>query len=301
MVKRRVRTCRVLRRGAAGAAGVLALAIAGCSGGGGQPATPQPTASSFLADWSRQDWAAMRLLTPSPPADFTAVNQAAFASLGVTAASFSTGPMRQAGDTAQQAVTEHLTLGTLGQINIKTTIDLINRGGRWLLRWSPSTITPQLHAGDKLEVRTSWPARAPILGAGGAPLTVQAPVVVVGLEGTRVKNPKSLTAALVAAGATKSQVATGVPGRGGIDATVATVVPEPLTATTRAAGVPASWCSATPSRPVWPITLSASYGLPSWPSSCAVTGPVVPTIPAARPGVTAVRCRTCWNTVPGSG
>jgi len=208
MVKRRVRTCRVLRRGAAGTAGVLALAIAGCSGGGGQPATPQPTASSFLADWSHQDWAGMRQLTASPPADFTAVNQAAFASLGVTAASFSTGPMRQAGDTAQQAVTEHLTLGTLGQINIKTTIDLINRGGRWLLRWFPSTIAPQLRAGDKLEVRTSWPDRAPILGAGGAPLTTQAPVVVVGLEGSRVKNPKSLTAALVAAGATKTQVTT---------------------------------------------------------------------------------------------
>ena len=208
MVKRRVRTCRVLRRGAAGTAGVLALAIAGCSGGGGQPATPQPTASSFLADWSHQDWAGMRQLTASPPADFTAVNQAAFASLGVTAASFSTGPMRQAGDTAQQAVTEHLTLGTLGQINIRTTIDLINRGGRWLLRWFPSTIAPQLRAGDKLEVRTSWPDRAPILGAGGAPLTTQAPVVVVGLEGSRVKTPKSLTAALVAAGATKAQVTT---------------------------------------------------------------------------------------------
>ena len=92
-----------------GAAGVLALAIAACSGGG-QPATPQTTASSFLADWSHRDWAAMRRLTASPPADFTAVNQAAFASLGVTAASFSTDPMRQAGDTAQQAVTEHLTL-----------------------------------------------------------------------------------------------------------------------------------------------------------------------------------------------
>ena len=203
MVKRRVRICRVL---SCGVAGVLALAIAGCSGG--QSATPQATASAFLAHWSHQDWAAMRRLTASPPADFTAVNQAAFASLGVTAASFTPGPIRQAGDTAQQAVTEHLTLGTLGQVSIKTTIDLVNRGGRWLLRWSPSTITPQLHAGDKLELRTSWPARAAILGAGGAPLTTQAPLVVVGLEGSRVKDPKSLTAALIAAGATKTQVAT---------------------------------------------------------------------------------------------
>lgn len=201
MVMRRMRTSRVL---SGGAAGVLALAVAGCSG---HSATPEAAASSFLAAWSHQDWAAMRRLTASPPADFTAVNRAAFASLGVTAASFSAGPMRQAGDTARQTVTEHLTLGTLGQISIKTTIDLVNRGGRWLLRWTPATITPRLRAGDRLELRTSWPARAPILGAGGAPLTTQAQVVVVGLEGSRVKNPKSLSAALVAAGATKPQVA----------------------------------------------------------------------------------------------
>src|SRR5262249_56593878 len=102
-----------------------------------------------LGGGSPKDWAAMRRLTASPPADFTAVNQAAFASLGVTAASFSTGPMRQDGDTAQQAVTEHLTLGTIGQINIKTTIDLVNRGGRWLLRWSTSTITTHIGPDDK--------------------------------------------------------------------------------------------------------------------------------------------------------
>src|SRR5215468_12262088 len=164
MVKRRVATSRVL---SGGAAGVLALAIAGCSGT--QSATPQASASAFLAAWSHQDWAAMRRLTASPPADFTAVNRAAFASLGVTGAAFTPGPLRQAGDTAQQAVTEHLTLGKLGQIKIKTTIDLVNRGGRWLLRWSPSTITPQLGVGDKLELRTSWPVRAFILGAGGTP------------------------------------------------------------------------------------------------------------------------------------
>src|SRR6516225_5785947 len=132
-----------------------------------------------------------------------------------------------------------------------------------------------------------------------------APVLALTATSAAVRLPSAVSEASAASAARCAAgsivVVTGVPGRGGIDATVVTVVPGPLTTTTRAAGVPASCCSATPSRPVWPITLSASYGLPSWPSSCAVIGPVVPTTPATRPGVIAVRCCTCWNTVPGSG
>jgi cell division protein FtsI/penicillin-binding protein 2 len=199
------------------------MSVAACTGGG-QPPTPQQTVSAFLADWSHRDWAGMRELTASPPADFTAVNQAAFADLGVTAASFTMGPAmgpatgpasgpatgstQSASGTAHQNVTEHLTLGALGQVSIRTTISLVISNGKWLVRWAPSTIAPALRAGGKLQVRTTWPARAQILGAGGASLTTQAQMVIVGLEGSRVKNPKSLTTALVAAGATRQEVAT---------------------------------------------------------------------------------------------
>ena len=195
----------------AAAAGTLALGVAACTGGGQAP-TPQQTASAFLADWSHRDWAGMRGLTASPPADFTAVNQAAFTDLGVTAASFTAAPMQSANGAAHQNVTERLTLGALGQVSIRTTVSLVNRDGKWLVRWAPSTIAPALRAGDKLQVNTAWPARAQILGAGGVPLITQARLVVVGIEGSRVKNPKSLTTALVAAGATRQEVATALAG-----------------------------------------------------------------------------------------
>jgi cell division protein FtsI/penicillin-binding protein 2 len=203
----------------AAAAGSLALGcgLAACTGGGQAP-TPQQTASAFLTDWSHRDWAGMRALTASPPSDFTAVNQAAFADLGVTAASFTAGPTQSGSGngsgngTAHQNVTEHLTLGALGRVSIRTTISLVNSNGHWLVRWAPSTIAPALRAGDKLQVRTTWPARAQILGAGGVPLTTQARMVIVGLEGSRVKNPKSLTTALVAAGATRQEVALALAG-----------------------------------------------------------------------------------------
>lgn len=204
-----MRTVRARRRALGASAVGMLLAVAGCtSARAPSAATPQATASSFLSDWSHKDWAGMRRLTAKPPADFTAVNQAAFTSLGVTAASFSPGRMRTSGTRARQDVTEHLTLGELGQVSIKTTLLLVNRNGHWLVSWTPATIAPRLRAGDKLEVRTAWPARAQILGAGGAPLTTQAPMVVVGLEGSRVKNPGSLTKALVGAGATRQEVTT---------------------------------------------------------------------------------------------
>jgi len=62
---------------------VLALTAALLSGCSGSPATPQTTANAYLAAWARQDWAAMQRLTSAPPADFTAVNQAAFGNLTV--------------------------------------------------------------------------------------------------------------------------------------------------------------------------------------------------------------------------
>ena len=55
----------------------MALAVAPLSACGSSP-PPQTTASAYLADWARQDWAAMRQLADNPPADFTSVNQAAF-------------------------------------------------------------------------------------------------------------------------------------------------------------------------------------------------------------------------------
>src|ERR1700735_5778032 len=88
-------------RPAAGAcAGVLlAGTLTAC---GGAAASPQSTARSYLADWARQDWAAMRTLVAAPPADFSAVNAAALADLGVRRASYSAGALRTRGARAAE-------------------------------------------------------------------------------------------------------------------------------------------------------------------------------------------------------
>src|SRR5260370_34735587 len=83
---------------------------------------------------------------------------------------------------------------------------MTNRDGRWQVAWSPKSIDTTLRPGERLVSKVEWPDRAPILGAGGAPLTMPAPRVTVGIEGGRVTNAAALTAPLEQAGATPSQV-----------------------------------------------------------------------------------------------
>jgi cell division protein FtsI/penicillin-binding protein 2 len=196
-------------RWAAGAcAGILGLGalLSACSSGPG----PQDTGSAYLSDWSRQDWAGMQKLVTSPPADFTAVNQAAFTGLTVQKASFTGGTVTTKDSTAREPVTENFQLKGLGPISLKTTLRLKKVSGKWLVSWAPSTITPKLGAKDKLSVQLTWPARAAILGANGQALTSQASNVTIGVEGSRIKDAASLTKALVTAGATQQQASSAI-------------------------------------------------------------------------------------------
>ena len=180
--------------------------LSGCS----SSPQPQTTANAYLAAWAKQDWAAMRQLTSDPPADFTSVNQAAFSHLTVRQASFTAGPMHTDNSAASAPVTERLTLAGLGTITLKSALHLVLAQGKWLVKWSPATITPQLGAGDQLSLRTTWPARAAVLGAHGTPLTGQGQVVTIGVEGARIKDAASLRSALVAAGAPTAAVSTAI-------------------------------------------------------------------------------------------
>jgi len=86
----------------------------------------------------------------------------------------------------------------------------VQQQGKWLVKWSPATIAPQLGQGDQLSLQTTWPTRAPILGAGGTPLTTQGQVVTIGVEGARIKNAASVQSALVAAGATAPEASSAI-------------------------------------------------------------------------------------------
>jgi cell division protein FtsI/penicillin-binding protein 2 len=187
------------------AAIAVSLALAAC---GGSSPSAQTTLSNYLAAWGRGDWSGMRSQVLDPPADFTTVNSAAFRALGVTRASFVPGhvTVARSGDSATARVTEHFTLPHVGAWSPATTVRLAKHSGAWHVNWSPATVNPSLKTGEKLAVRRIWPSRGQVLGAGGATLTKNAPNVVVGVVGRRIKQAGAVRADLLAAGATQAQV-----------------------------------------------------------------------------------------------
>ena len=76
----------------------------------------------------------MRQLTSDPPADFTAVNQAAFTDLSVRTASFTAGTIKTTGQTAAEPITERLTLAGLGTVTIRSQLHLVQVQGHWLVQ-----------------------------------------------------------------------------------------------------------------------------------------------------------------------
>src|ERR1700689_2781590 len=125
---------RLYRGATAVATGLMMAALRACSSG------PQPgtTASAFLVDWANQDWAGMRAAVPDPPADFAAVNQAAFGNLSVHRASFSAGTLDTSGSTANEPFAERLTLAGIGTITISSELHLVKSQGQGLIRWTPA-------------------------------------------------------------------------------------------------------------------------------------------------------------------
>jgi cell division protein FtsI/penicillin-binding protein 2 len=179
---------------------LLVLCLLGLEGCGSTPAKPEPVVDAYLAAWARSDWSAMAALVDRPPADFTAEHTTALSDLGARSATYTAGAVVEKGPSASVPVTSHLTLASKVPLTLQSTLDLQRVKGHWLVDWSPQTISSSLGAGDRFEVTTTWPARAPVLGAGGVSLIPDVPVVTVGLAGLRIKDPTTLRAALVGAG-----------------------------------------------------------------------------------------------------
>jgi len=182
-LRRRVRP-PLIRTGAA-PVGTAAIALTGalltaCSAA----PSAHDVASSYLADWANRDWPAMRALVARPPASFTAVNAAALTDIGVTRASYVGGPITQNGNSARERVTQQLRLAGARTITVRSVLRLTSASGAWRVAWTPGTVASQLTAGGHLRLQVNWPARAQILGAGGAPLTLEAAMVTIGVEGS---------------------------------------------------------------------------------------------------------------------
>jgi cell division protein FtsI/penicillin-binding protein 2 len=160
----------------------------------------------FVAAWNRADWAAMSGDVDRPGSGFATSAPSITAGLGASRATHTLGSVTHNGSAATAVVVSKYLLPGLATWDVQSTVDLKDRSGHWLVEWSPAAVEPHLQAGGRLELTRTWAARAPILGAGGAPLTAQGPALVVGVEGNRVKDPAALSSVLTAAGAATAEV-----------------------------------------------------------------------------------------------
>jgi len=202
LLARREKTLSRLRLVVAGL--LLGGLLAGC--GNSSAAGPQVTVQAFVTSWTQHDWKAMSRLVYYAPADFAKLNAAALSDLGVSKADYVAGSVNEKGGLATAQVTEHLQIAVIGPLTIHTTVHLKEHSGQWLVQWSPATIDPAMTNGASFALTTTLALREPILGAGGVPLTRQTPMVIIGIEGSYVEDPTSLSTALINAGASSQAV-----------------------------------------------------------------------------------------------
>jgi cell division protein FtsI/penicillin-binding protein 2 len=182
---------------------LMTCLLAGCSGGG---RSASATAHAFADAWNRNDIASMTGLMDHPGANFGGDLTALVSHLHATSVVHSVGLVVTKGATATAPLTSTYQLPGIGPWTVSSTLDLARRSGKWEVEWSPAAVAPGMTAGSSLAFVTKWAPRAAITGAGGAALTTTAEQVVVGVEGSRVKNAAQLTAILESAGASAAQV-----------------------------------------------------------------------------------------------
>jgi cell division protein FtsI/penicillin-binding protein 2 len=181
---------------------VVGSLLSGCA----SPVRPTGTLDQYLSAWSHQDYGAMAALVHRPPSNFVAFNRQVADDLDLERATYRSGPVVTTGSDATASVTAHLVFTPFGPLTVHTKLQMIENNGRWRINWSPHSIISGLGSGDSVSTTVTWPKRAAILGAAGAPLTVEAPMVTVGIEGSRITSAPTVTAALVQAGATTAEV-----------------------------------------------------------------------------------------------
>ncbi|MFN2608960.1 MAG: penicillin-binding transpeptidase domain-containing protein [Acidimicrobiales bacterium] len=173
-----------------GAAGVGVVVLRRRSGLAG------PEVTTYLRAWQAFDPGAMAAVVDRPPPELASAVTAMKRDLQIGSARFTPGPQRRAGGGVDAAFTADLELAGLGPWHYGGTLHLVHRGEGWRVQWSPSSLHPELVAGQRFARTRTWAPRAAILGVGDAPLAATTDVVLVGLEPDRIKDEGQAVAAL---------------------------------------------------------------------------------------------------------
>ncbi|WP_433467152.1 penicillin-binding transpeptidase domain-containing protein [Spirillospora sp. CA-128828] len=135
-------------------------------------ADPRDTAERYLAAWSSGDVATMKTLTDRPPADFETRFTRMRDDLGVTRQRYTVASVgRPKDDRAGGSYSAELTLAGDRTWKYTGSLPLAEKDGKWLVRWSPQVVYPELKEGQRLRAGRTWPDRAAVLAADGSDLS----------------------------------------------------------------------------------------------------------------------------------
>jgi hypothetical protein len=184
--KRRARRSRI----AALAIVVIGVLVVGLASGFGTELSAEPTVQAFLLAWQQQQYAAAAKMTTAEPAAVTTDLRSAFTQLDATQLILSLKSVVQHGRTADASFTATVDLAQQGRVwTYDGHFGLRRVNGDWKVVWAPSVINPQLGAGERLAVVTTFPSRAAVLDAAGKPLQLPAPSYVLGVWPARLAQP----------------------------------------------------------------------------------------------------------------
>ena len=175
----------------------VASLLAACGSGGDDASA---TVERYLRAWNRQDYDALSRQVVEPPADFVDYHREHVESLDVSNEEHVAGDITEDDDRARVTLTNRYETDPFGPWETRGTLELTRRDDKWRVVWSAQQLDDRLTPGARLALDVDWPERAAVLGAGGVPLTVPAPMVRVGIQGSRVSDPAALSGALAQAG-----------------------------------------------------------------------------------------------------
>ncbi len=184
--KKRARRSRI----AALAIVVIGIVVVSLGGGFGTELSAEPTVQAFLLAWQQQQYAAAAKMTTAEPGTVTTDLRSAFTQLDATQLILSMKSLVQHGETADASFTATVDLAQQGRVwTYDGHFGLRRVNGNWKVVWAPSVINPQLGAGERLAVVTTFPSRAAVLDAAGKPLQLPAPSYVLGVWPARLSQP----------------------------------------------------------------------------------------------------------------
>jgi len=147
---------------------------------------PTEALQAYADAWTQWDLGAMEALVRQPPASFRPLHAALLETVQPSDTRVSPGSIVLEGNRAEADVVVAVGVPDAGTWEWVTHVTLERGGGVWQVVWQPSTLHPELRAGDTFASVVEEVERSPILDRQGVALTSPGTIYEIGIEPGRL-------------------------------------------------------------------------------------------------------------------